>query len=298
MNTHIDTSAMAPQGSPTPPMVALAERHRGRLRDQSPDMGKQLGRLEFALVHSGAGTLHTDQGPVPLRPGQVVLVPPGKRYRIEDAPGDPLGLYLLVVPHEVLVRSGLNTASLAHGRIELDPAGVPLVGDLFRRMFFEQSRNHSASNSRVEILCLELLASLPALVAGSSSALVAGSSSALNRQTEAPLPSAGMERVRYYLENVELRFFTETTIDRAAESLRLSRRRFTQLFRELTGTTWLAYLRQLRIAHARQLLRGTRRTVNSVAFECGFDDLSTFYRAFKREVGTSPNRWRQEREGL
>ncbi|MFT7677266.1 MAG: AraC-like DNA-binding protein [Planctomycetota bacterium] len=290
MNTHLDPAAHAHSGSPAPSVVALAERHRGRLRDQSPDLGKQLGRLEFALVHSGSGTLHTDAGPLPLGPGHVVLVPPGKRYRIEDSSGNPLGLYLLVVPHEVLLRSKLNTPALPHGRIELDPAGVSFVGDLFRRLFFEQSRDNAATASRTESLSVSLLAALPELVKGNCAVLT--------RESENLLPSAGMERVRQYLGNVELRFFTETTIDRAADSLRLSRRRFTQLFRELTDTTWLAYVRRLRIAHARQLLQGTRRTVNSVAFECGFDDLSTFYRAFKREVSTSPNRWRQEREGL
>jgi AraC-like DNA-binding protein len=43
-----------------------------------------------------------------------------------------------------------------------------------------------------------------------------------------------------------------------------------------------------------RLLKSTERTVLSVAFECGFDDLSTFYRAFKRETGVSPNHWREE----
>ena len=50
---------------------------------------------------------------------------------------------------------------------------------------------------------------------------------------------------------------------------------------------------QLRVEHARRLLQQTHRTIASIAFECGFEDLSTFYRAFKREVGTSPRRWRQ-----
>jgi AraC family L-rhamnose operon regulatory protein RhaS len=36
-----------------------------------------------------------------------------------------------------------------------------------------------------------------------------------------------------------------------------------------------------------------QKTVLSIAFECGFEDLSTFYRAFKREVGISPNLWRK-----
>ena len=51
-------------------------------------------------------------------------------------------------------------------------------------------------------------------------------------------------------------------------------------------------MRQLRIDHAKKLLESTSRTVLSVAFECGFEDLSTFYRAFKRETSESPNQWR------
>ena len=121
---------------------------------------------------------------------------------------------------------------------------------------------------------------------------------AAQETSAAELPDKGFERVQAYVDGLASRFFEETTIDNAAKSLSLSRRRFTQLFREVTKTTWLAHLRKLRIEHARQILRDTRRTVNSVAFECGFDDLSTFYRAFKREAGTSPNRWRQERVNL
>ena len=87
-----------------------------------------------------------------------------------------------------------------------------------------------------------------------------------------------------------------SNLDAAASSLGLSRRRFTQLFREITGTSWLAHVRGLRIDHAKKLLESTDRTVLSVAFECGFEDLSTFYRAFKRETDESPNKWRQARD--
>ena len=51
-------------------------------------------------------------------------------------------------------------------------------------------------------------------------------------------------------------------------------------------------MRRTRVEHAKRLLEQTDRTVLSIAFECGFEDLSTFYRAFKREVDESPNHWR------
>jgi len=46
--------------------------------------------------------------------------------------------------------------------------------------------------------------------------------------------------------------------------------------------------------YACQLLRGTSRSVIATAFECGYEDLSGFYRAFKRHTGRPPRAWRDE----
>ncbi|MEM6474364.1 MAG: AraC family transcriptional regulator, partial [Planctomycetota bacterium] len=83
------------------------------------------------------------------------------------------------------------------------------------------------------------------------------------------------------------------TIDDAAGSIGLSRRAFTSLFQKLTGTTWLVYVRRLAINHAKHQLAQTELSIASVAFEAGFNDLSTFYRQFKSQVGMSPKQYRK-----
>jgi len=65
-----------------------------------------------------------------------------------------------------------------------------------------------------------------------------------------------------------------------------------ELFREVTGESWLSYLRRLRLEHARSLLRDRNRSIAAVAFESGFEDLSSFYRAFKTATGMVPHQWR------
>jgi AraC family L-rhamnose operon regulatory protein RhaS len=72
----------------------------------------------------------------------------------------------------------------------------------------------------------------------------------------------------------------------------MSRRRFTTLFWEITGQTWADYLSRLRIEYACKLLAETNRSIVAIAFECGYEDLSSFYRAFKRQTGHSPGDWR------
>ena len=55
-----------------------------------------------------------------------------------------------------------------------------------------------------------------------------------------------IDRVRWYAEEMASSFYLNEGIDEAAERLGLSRRRFTQLFREVTGEPWLQRLRSSR----------------------------------------------------
>ena len=52
-------------------------------------------------------------------------------------------------------------------------------------------------------------------------------------------------------------------------------------------------IRRLRIDRARELLANSTRTISSIAGAVGYMDLSTFHRAFKREVGMTPKQWRE-----
>ena len=63
------------------------------------------------------------------------------------------------------------------------------------------------------------------------------------------------------------------------------------------GTTPAAYVREQRLDAARALLDDPdnhARPVSSIAASAGFTELTTFERAFQRQYGTTPGRWRRE----
>ena len=97
-----------------------------------------------------------------------------------------------------------------------------------------------------------------------------------------------------YLVWIERHFFEPVTLDAAAAACGVSRRHFTTLFRQSVGLTWLEYVHHLRVRHAVELLRNTDRKVTSIAFQCGFDDVTTFYRVVARVTGKRPGEIRQE----
>lgn len=52
---------------------------------------------------------------------------------------------------------------------------------------------------------------------------------------------------------------------------------------------WNSYVNRLRVRRAQALLlKNPRCSVSSIAFECGFESLNTFYRAYKKEFGKRP----------
>jgi AraC-like DNA-binding protein len=64
-------------------------------------------------------------------------------------------------------------------------------------------------------------------------------------------------------------------------------------FREATGLSLGAHLRQLRLQKAMGLLVQSNLTVTQVASKCGFDSIFTFSRSFRHFVGISARDYRQ-----
>lgn len=75
-----------------------------------------------------------------------------------------------------------------------------------------------------------------------------------------------------------------------AMSERTLQRRITE-----EGTTFRALLLEARQEMSRQLLSDPAAGVNEVAYLLGFQDTSSFYRAFRYWEGMTPNRWRELR---
>ena len=67
---------------------------------------------------------------------------------------------------------------------------------------------------------------------------------------------------------------------------------FLRLFRELVGMTPHQYVLRTRLNRAALRLRRTDEPVAAIAYEAGFNDLSTFNRRFRRVMGASPSAYR------
>jgi AraC-like DNA-binding protein len=237
--------------------------------------------LEVFYVLGGAGAFELDGTGHPCRTGDVVVVPCGSAHRILDDPGRPLSL--LGVRIEPAVWAGVPdlVPLLPAGRVPRDAVVSARVRAQVRRLLVEQTGGQPGRAGMMAGLALQLIAGL-----------------ARSPQPGPAEPRADLRgAVEAYVADLGYRFFEPARLDGVARQLGMSRRRFTTLFREITGETWADYIRRLRVEHAKRLLRATERSVLTIAFESGFEDLSSFYRAFERLEQTAPHRWRQARAG-
>lgn len=85
------------------------------------------------------------------------------------------------------------------------------------------------------------------------------------------------------------------TLQEIAESASLSKFTFCKLFREMYAMTPFAYLMQLRLQHAKNMLSQNRDcTVKEAALSSGFRDVSYFGAAFRRFENMTPKSFQQQ----
>lgn len=82
-----------------------------------------------------------------------------------------------------------------------------------------------------------------------------------------------------------------------AASLQISREHLARVFKHETGQTVFQHLQHLRLEHAKTLLLSSERSMADIAAVAGYSSLALFSRGFKRSVGVSPLRYRQQRWG-
>ena len=82
------------------------------------------------------------------------------------------------------------------------------------------------------------------------------------------------------------------TLTELASEVAMSRSAFIERFTSLVSTPPIRYLTVFRLSSAKALLRESNPTIAEIAHLVGYESAVAFNRAFKREFGVPPARWR------
>ena len=82
-------------------------------------------------------------------------------------------------------------------------------------------------------------------------------------------------------------------MEHIAAVLSLSRKQLRSRVMEITGLTPVAYVLQVRLNYAKQMIMSEDTSLTTIASKCGFQNLSHFSKAFKNQFKVSPMQFRK-----
>lgn len=82
------------------------------------------------------------------------------------------------------------------------------------------------------------------------------------------------------------------TVSQMAEKLNISSRYLTDLLKQETGKTALELIHLFLIGEAKNLLTEGQMNIKEISYSLGFDNATYFSRLFKKEVGITPNQFK------
>ena len=102
----------------------------------------------------------------------------------------------------------------------------------------------------------------------------------------------GDEPIRNAQEFIENNFQDKITVDEIASRLALGRRNLERRFKKATSNTVVEYIQRVKIEAAKKSFETTRKNINEIMYDVGYNDTKAFRTIFRKITGLSPVEYR------
>ncbi len=234
----------------------------------------------IAAVTHGTFQYRSSRGSAVLAPGALLLGDEGACFECghEHATGDRCLAFHFAPDHlETIVAAvpGARRTAFAVPRLPPLPSLLPLLAAA-------EAAGDDGDEEELEELALRLAGAVAA---------------ALAEVRRAPPPPSRRDerRVTDALRRIEARALGQVALGALAREAAMSPYHFLRTFRRVVGVTPYQFALRTRLHRAAVRLRRSDASISTVAFDAGFNDLSTFNRRFRRLMGMSPSAYRASR---
>ncbi|MBX6368632.1 MAG: helix-turn-helix transcriptional regulator, partial [Rhodospirillales bacterium] len=236
----------------------------------------------IAAVTAGTFQYRSSRGAAVFVPGALLLGEYGTCFECghEHAAGDRCLAFHYAPEHfEAVVASVPGVRRMSF----LSPCLPPMPQ--FARLFAESEAARDAGDAAAfEELAFRLAGAVVATQSGAS------------RPSRAP-NAEDVRRVTASVRRIEASVEQGSTLTALAREVAMSPYHFLRVFRSVVGMTPYQFVLHTRLHRAAVQLRCSDEPVSAIAFDVGFNDLSTFNRRFRSVMGATPSAYRADFRG-
>ncbi|RVB75274.1 MULTISPECIES: AraC family transcriptional regulator [unclassified Mesorhizobium] len=233
-----------------------------------------------AVVTSGTFRYRAQQGTAMLAPGALLLGNPGTCYECghEHGAGDRCLSFHFEPAYMEQIVAGMPDAK----KLNFKMPRLPPLPALAALLAEAEAAREMADIDAFEELALR----------------IAGAAVASGVTPAARVPSRrDQKRVAEAVRRIEKDAERPISLAELASETATSPYHFLRSFRHVAGVTPYQFLLKTRLHRAAVRLRMSDEAISTIAFEAGFNDLSTFNRRFRRVMGEAPGAYRLRQRG-
>lgn len=243
--------------------------------------------MELVYIKRGSGLVQTGAQVCTAQSGDIFVLTPGTLHAIRQTESRTMEYENIIFDVELLGGAEDLCAEkyllpLQSGRLALpehitpDEVWYPQAADCLK----EAEEANRCKQFGYELCIKGALLRFLALLIAQSKALP-------------PAEKASTQRLRAILQWISAHYSEPVCVADAAALCQCSPNHFMRWFRQMTGQTFIIFLREYRLNAAAEALRTTEDTILSISEQCGFENLSYFNREFKAHFGMTPREYRK-----
>ena len=243
--------------------------------------------MEIILYLEGQWTLVANRKEYHLNVGDVLFIPPLMLHKLDF---DTFGVRLIYLIDTDVLKVFRDFETL--GPVFINPylctaSQSPDIYSQVYKAFTQMSDIYFGKSTFTEIHVYSLFLKVLSLIGDSYFSKLAR-----NEQDASISKNAEyFEKFTALLHYIDTNCSQELTLEQAAGKIGFSKYHFSRLFKQYTNMSFYNYLSHKRIQKAQALLR-TDTPITDIAFQTGFNNLTTFCRCFKKIVNCTPSEYR------
>lgn len=228
---------------------------------------------EIFFITSGSGQIQIENETIPVHAGSLILIGPQVLHTEFSNPSDPLNYYVLGV-------EGLKINT--HRPVEYSVVNSSASASSIRLCFENILTEMHNKKKCYEEICQHYLAILILLIYRKDH---------ISCELVEPLNSSReCHKARRYIEE---NYHDKITLNSLADSCNITKYYLSHQFTELYGKSPIAYLTEVRISAAKDLLTTTSYSIEEIAGSTGFSSSSYFSQTFQKICHVSPQQYRK-----